>query len=95
MPEDFFGWYLEAAWRGRLGRAWPFVPFLRYERFNTGSGYASTHAGQAPPAAPLQTAFTGGVQFEFAPGVILKTDYVDFTSGSANDRFDLGLGYEF
>ena len=95
VPEDFYGWYLEAAWRGLVGRAWPLVPFLRYERFNTASSYASLASGPTPQAGPLQTAITGGVQYEFAPGVILKTDYVDFTNGSAGDRFDLGLGYEF
>ena len=87
VPEDFFGAYVEAAWRGRAGRTWPLVPFLRAERFNTASGYASL--------GPDQTAYTGGVQLEFAPGVILKTDYVDFAHGQALDRFDLGLGYEF
>ena len=95
VPEDFFGWYLQAAWRGRIGRTWPLVPFLRYERFNTGSSYAGLPSGLTPPARPDQTAVTGGVQWEFAPGVIFKADYVDFTDGSAGDRFDLGLGYEF
>ena len=95
VPEDFFGWYLEAAWRGRLGRSWPLVPFLRYERFNTGSSYATLASGVTPPARRDQTALTGGLQVEIAPGVVLKTDYVDFTDGSSGDRFDLGLGYEF
>jgi hypothetical protein len=95
VPEDFYGWYLEGAWRGLVGRAWPLVPFLRYERFNTASSYAPLASGSTPHAGPLQTAITGGVQYEFAPGVIVKTDYVDFTNGSAGDRFDLGLGYEF
>jgi hypothetical protein len=95
VPEDFYGWYLEAAWRGLVGRAWPLVPFLRYERFNTASSYASLPSGSAPEAGLLQTAITGGVQYEFAPGVILKADYVDFINSSTGDRFDLGLGYEF
>ena len=95
VPEDFYGWYLEAAWRGLVGRTWPLVPFLRYERFNTASSYARLPSGITPEASPAQTAVTGGVQYEFAPGVILKANYVDFTNGSAGDRFDLGLGYEF
>jgi hypothetical protein len=95
VPEDFFGWYLETAWRGRVGQSWPLVPFLRYERFNTGSGYATLPSGLTPPARATQTAITAGLQSEFAPGVILKTDYVDFIDGSTGDRFELGLGYEF
>jgi hypothetical protein len=95
VPEDFYGAYLEAAWRARAGRAWPFTPFLRVERFNTAAGYADLGAGLTPLARPDQTAYTAGVQLEFAPGVIFKTDYVDLSGGTAGDRFDLGLGYEF
>jgi hypothetical protein len=95
VPEDFFGWYVEAAWRARLGRAWPVLPFLRYERFNTASAYAMLNAVQAPRAPADREALTAGVQAQFAPGVIIKADYVDFAPGRAGDRFDLGLGYEF
>jgi hypothetical protein len=95
VPEDFYGAYLEAAWRARAGRAWPFTPFARVERFNTASGYANLDAGLTPRARADQTAYTAGVQLEFAPGVIFKTDYVDLSGGSTGDRFDLGLGYEF
>lgn len=95
VPETFFGGYLEAAWRARVGRDWPLIPFLRVERFNTGSAYAYLGPGLTPAARRDQTAYTGGVQIEFAPGVILKTNYVDFTDGRSLDRFDLGLGYEF
>ncbi len=95
IPENFYGGYLEGVWRGLLGRRWPLVPFLRYERFNTGSGYAQLPSGMTPAALPVQNAITGGLQLEFAPGVMLKADYVDFTNGSDGDRFDLGLGYEF
>ena len=95
VPETFFGGYLEAAWRARVGRDWPLIPFLRVERFNTGSAYAYLGPGLTPAARRDQTAYTGGVQIEFAPGVILKTNYVDFTDGRSLDRFELGLGYEF
>ena len=95
IPEDFFGWYVEAAWRERLGKPWPLLPFLRYERFNTASAYAMLNAGEAPRPLADREAWTTGVQAQFAPGVIVKIDYVDFAHGSAGDRFDLGLGYEF
>jgi hypothetical protein len=95
VPEDFYGAYIEVAWRARVGRAWPFVPFLRVERFNTASGYADPGPGLTPLARADQTAYTAGVQLEFAPGVIFKADYVNLSGGPAGDRFDLGLGYEF
>jgi hypothetical protein len=95
IPEDFYGWFVEGAWRGLVGQRWPLVPFLRYERFNTGSGYERLPTGLTPAALPAQNAVTGGLQFEFAPGVMIKTDYVDFSRGSDQDRFDLGLGYAF
>ncbi len=95
IPEDFFGWYVEAAWRARMGKPWPLVPFLRYERFNTASSYTMLNAGAAPQPLADRIALTGGLQWQFAPGVIFKADYVDFTHGREGDRFDLGLGYEF
>ncbi len=95
VPEDFYGAYIEAAWRARAGRSWPFTPFARVERFNTAASYADLGAGLRPLARADQTAYTAGVQLEFAPGVIFKTDYVDLSGGSSADRFDLGLGYEF
>ena len=95
IPQDFFGWYAEAAWRARVGRAWPLVPFLRYERFNTASSYAMLGAAPAPQPLADREALTAGVQAQIAPGVIVKADYVDFAHGRDGDRFDLGLGYEF
>lgn len=95
VPESFYGGYLEAAWRARIGRPWPLTPFLRYERFNTGASYAGLTPGPAPPALRERSAVTGGLQLEFAPGVVLKADYVEFSDGRVGDRFDLGIGYEF
>jgi hypothetical protein len=95
IPENFFGWYVEAAWRARLARAWPLVPFLRYERFNTASRYAMLNVAQVPQPLADRTALTAGVQAQIAPGVVIKADYVDFLHGQDGDRFDLGLGYEF
>jgi hypothetical protein len=95
VPEQFFGWYLQAAWRGLAATGWPVAPFLRYERFNTASRYADIGAGLTPGVRPDRKAVTGGLQWKFAPGVVLKADYVDFAGGRAGDRLDLGLGYEF
>jgi hypothetical protein len=95
VPEDFYGWYMQAAWRGLAGSAWPVAPFLRYERFNTAARYADLGPGLTPTVLPDRKAVTGGAQWQIAAGVVLKADYVDFAGGTAGDRFDLGLGYEF
>ncbi|MGB8694807.1 MAG: hypothetical protein WCD08_14980, partial [Steroidobacteraceae bacterium] len=53
IPENFYGWYGEAAWRGWRERRWPLTPFLRYERFNTAASYAMLAFGLTPPALPI------------------------------------------
>jgi hypothetical protein len=85
VPGSFFGWYVQGAWRGLAATAVPVVPFVRYERFNTA----------ADGAQPDRRAFTYGLQWSLARGVVLKADYVDFAGGQAGDRLGLGLGYEF
>jgi hypothetical protein len=95
VPEDFQGWFVQGAWRTAVSSSRPLTPFLRYERFNTGSGYAVLGNGTRPPARAERRAVTGGVQLEFAPGVVAKADYVDFSDGGDSNRLDLGLGYEF
>ena len=95
IPENFYGWYGEAAWRGWRQHRWPVTPFVRYERFNTAASYSTLASGLAPPALPTRRAITAGVQLELAPGVIVKADYVDLATPEDGDRIDLGLGYEF
>jgi hypothetical protein len=97
VPEDFYGWYVEAAWRPGSGRgAWP-TPFVRYERYNTAAGYASLQPGLTPAALPAQRAFTVGLQLDVAHGLTLKADYIGFgRDGRDGDgsRIELGVGYE-
>ncbi len=95
IPENFYGWYGEAAWRGWVQSRWPLIPFVRYERFNTAASYSTLASGLAPAALPTRRAISVGVQLELAPGVIVKADYVDLATPDAGDRIDLGLGYEF
>jgi len=95
IPENFYGWYGEAAWRGWRQRRWPLIPFVRYEHFNTAASYATLASGLVPPALPTRRAVSVGAQLELAPGVIVKADYVDLATPEAGDRIDLGLGYEF
>jgi hypothetical protein len=95
IPENFYGWYGEAAWRGWRERRWPLTPFVRYERFNTAASYSMLASGLTPLALPTRRAITAGVQLELAPGVMIKADYVDLAAPEDGDRIDLGLGYEF
>jgi hypothetical protein len=95
IPRDFYGWYGQAAYRLFESSASSISPFVRYERLNTGSRYADVGAGLTPAALPSQRIVTGGVNWVIAPGVVLKADYVDFSRGTAGDRYDIGVGYQF
>jgi hypothetical protein len=99
VPEEFFGWYLQAAYRLVERESWSLTPFVRYERFNTGSSYADIGAGFTPGAMPDRKVWTTGLNWMIAPGVVVKADYLSFQGtgqrmGDSN-RFDLGLGYQF
>lgn len=95
IPEDFFGWYVQAAYRLPFHDALSLAPFIRYERFNTASSYTEIAAGLTPAVQEDKKVLTSGFNFYVAPGVVLKADYQDFRDDSNTDRFDLGLGYQF
>ena len=94
VPEEFFGWYLEGAYRFQ-GVRYGIAPFVRYERWNTASEYESPAGG--PVLQPLDDleAWTAGFNFTLAPGVVIKADYVSFVDDDEGDRADLSLGYSF
>lgn len=95
VPEDFFGWYLQAAYRVWDSGSYNFAPFVRYERFNTASSYEELAAGLTPSVAPDQKIWTTGFNLGIARGVVLKADYLWFRDSGNSDRFDLGVGYQF
>jgi hypothetical protein len=95
IPESFFGWYVEAAYRATLPNLWTLSPFARYERFNTASGYAALGAALTPDPLDDESVFAAGANLEIAPGVVVKLDYLRFRRDDGNDRFDLGVGYQF
>jgi hypothetical protein len=98
IPERFFGWYLQGAYRIQFDSDFSISPFLRLERFNTASSYATIAAGLTPATLPDKQAWTTGLNFDIARGVVLKVDYLWFRHDprfTKSDRFDLGLGYEF
>jgi hypothetical protein len=95
IPENFFGWYVQGVYRLWQKDHYSFAPFLRYERFNTASSYETIQAGLMPVTLPDQKAWTAGLNFNIADGVVLKADYVTLKDSNLSDRFDLGLGYQF
>jgi hypothetical protein len=95
IPEDFFGWYVQGAYRAFEHGSYVLTPFVRYERFNTASSYTALPIGLGPSALADQKAWTAGLNFNIASGVVLKADYVWLHDSPLDDRFDLGVGYAF
>jgi hypothetical protein len=95
IPEESFGWYVEAAYRAPLRSQRTIAPFARYEMLNTASRYAAIGAGITPNALDDTEVLTTGINFEMARGVVLKFDYAQFLRDDRSDRFDLGVGYQF
>jgi len=95
VPEDFFGWYVQGAYKLWSRDETSATPFLRYERYNTGSKYATLPAGLTPDALPTEGVWTAGLNFYLNPSVVFKMDYQKFRQDTTRDRFDLGVGYQF
>jgi hypothetical protein len=95
IPEDFYGWYAQAAYAATLPNAWTLAPFARFERVNTASSYAFIGTGLTPDALRAEEVTTVGFNLNFAPGVVVKIDYQSFDRDPASNRIDLGLGYQF
>jgi hypothetical protein len=95
IPEAFFGWYVEAAYRANLPNDWTLAPFARYEQLNTGSSYATLAPGLTPDPLADEKVITAGFNLDIARGVVFKLDYQHFELDSGRSRFDLGIGYQF
>lgn len=95
IPESFYGWYAQAAYVVTLPNSWTLAPFARFERVNTGAGYAFIGAGITPAALEAEEVTTLGINLNIASGVVFKLDYQMFDLNSDADRIDLGLGYAF
>lgn len=95
IPSEFWGWYLQGAYRFALPGTYSVAPFARYERFNTAADFASLPQGLTPDSAPTETVSTYGVNFYLNPNVVFKADYQHFKEDSDRNRFDLGMGLAF
>nr|WP_316639721.1 hypothetical protein [uncultured Roseateles sp.] len=95
IPARFDGAYLQAAYKLWEQDSYVLKPFARWERFNTASRYAELGAGLTPEVIGSERVYTLGANFEFAPGVVLKTDVQRFRLNKDMNRVNLGLGWSF
>jgi hypothetical protein len=95
IPQDFYGWYAQAAWYAWQRGDYQFVPFVSYQRFNTGWKYATLAEGLTPEALPTEGVTTLGASFYITPNIVFKADYQWFQTNRDADRFQLGLGLNF
>jgi hypothetical protein len=95
IPSDFYGAFIEGAWRAVQRDSYSLTPFLRVERLNTARNYASIAPGLTPLPAAADTVWTGGLSWVLDGGVVFKADYRDVRRGADRDVFSLGAGYQF
>ena len=95
VPQDFYGWYAQAAWYAWRHGDYQFAPFVSYQRFNTGWKYATLAEGLTPDALPTEGVTTLGASLFITPNIVFKADYQWFQTNRDADRFQLGLGLNF
>lgn len=95
IPKQFWGGYVQGAYKIGLAGTRSIAPFLRYERYNTGSDYESLPMGLSVASLPTETVWTYGFNFNLNPHVVFKADYQQFSEDSDRNRFDVGLGLDF
>jgi hypothetical protein len=99
VGDEQFGWYVEAGYNVLslvdLGEYFRYLaPFIRYEKFDTQKSVPSGFFRN--PANDRQN-LTFGFSYKPIPRVVIKADYQwrDNEAGTANNQFNLGLGYVF
>lgn len=95
IPEMFYGWYAQAAYKVWQLDTYRLLPFVRYERFNSGAEYAALPQGMEISNQPLERVWTYGLNFYLNDNVVIKTDIQRFKEDSSRNRFDLGVGLAF
>jgi hypothetical protein len=94
VPEQFRGWYTQAAYRLWRKGDTSLVPFTRYERVNTALGFSGL-GGLAPANDPDTKVWTVGASYYLHPQVVVKMDVQKYQNNSALDRFNMGLGFHY
>ena len=94
VPDQFRGWYAQAAYRLWRKGDNSLVPFTRYERVNTAIGFSGL-GGSAPANDPDTKVWTVGASYYLHPQVVVKMDVQKYPNNSALDRFNMGLGFHY
>jgi phosphate-selective porin len=95
VAEQFYGWYIEGAYRVWQQGEQSVAPFIRYEKWDTQDKLASNTVRSADSN---NSVWTVGANYWPDPQVVLKADYQNYDKpdGDKGDqRFNLGLGYMF
>lgn len=95
VPDQFRGWYTQAAYRLWRKGDYSLVPFARYERVNTAVNYSSVFPGQAVSTGPDNKVWTVGASYYLHPQVVLKIDVQKYRNNSDLDRFNMGIGFHY
>jgi hypothetical protein len=95
VPQSFWGAYVQGAWYAWRSDDMQLAPFVRYERFNTGAGYAALPGGLTPAALRTEGVATLGANFYLTPNIVFKADYQWFRTTNLYDRLQLGMGVNF
>jgi hypothetical protein len=95
VPQSFYGWYAQGAYRLWTSGDMAVAPFVRYERYNTAKSFASLPEGLAPEVPADVKVTTAGLNFWLHPGIVFKADYQWFQGDSPRNQLDLGVGYSF
>lgn len=95
IPRNFYGAYVQAAYKLWKSQAYSLTPFARYERLNTAKSYSEAALAGGAVVNPDAQILTMGANFLIGEGVVLKMDYQKFKQDPTRDRLNLGLGYSF
>ncbi|TLY50387.1 MAG: hypothetical protein E6K53_10610 [Gammaproteobacteria bacterium] len=99
VPKEFWGGYVQGAWRAVQWGESTLAPFLRYEAFNTASAYAAQPQGLGAMPLPTERVWTAGLNYFLNSNVVFKFDYQHFNNADEElgygKRFNLGVGYQF
>ena len=95
VPNQFRGWYAQAAYRLWRSGDYSLVPFTRYEHVNTAVSYSGVIPGQAVSTGPDTKVWTVGASYYLHPQVVVKMDIQKYQNNSDLDRFNMGIGFHY
>jgi hypothetical protein len=103
VPQQFFGGYVQAAYKLWEQGDYALIPFGRYEVYNTAAGFGSLPAA-AGLRLPDERVWTLGASLRIGEGIVLKADYRGYRQNKLPDPVDhfnlgnslnLGVGFSF